>query len=56
MKMKYFVLRKTLYTVARQGKYVAKHMTNYSPEYIRTLCKSARHSQEIQMKMGQDNI
>lgn len=46
IKMKYFVLRKTLYTVARQGKYVAKHMTDYNPEYIRNLCKSARSSQE----------
>lgn len=46
--MKYFVLRKTLHTVARQGEYVAKHMTYYNPEYIRNLCKSARNSQETQ--------
>lgn len=46
--MKYFVLRNTLYTVARQEKYAAKHMTDYNPEYIRNLCKSARNNQETQ--------
>jgi hypothetical protein len=48
-------VRTTLYTnftVARQGKHISKHLTDWNLEYIRKLCKSAIKSQEIQVKNG----